>query len=395
MPRPGLPTPASSTDLTGSDKPHPPPLEMSFTLPPPAMVGNATGSNRSSTSPIKSSDSSYHPASPPPHSPVTSPRNKRRISSTAQTRDDFSLPPPPTRSRKIIHMKPKAQDANKEETRERKQASKVAPNPSAPAAGSKRKQPSSTSVAGRKIARKTAHSLIERRRRSKMNEEFGILKDMIPACTGQEMHKLAILQVSQHPFIDASNQLTLPQASIDYLRYLEQCVADLKTANGTLQHSPSQNHAPIPPILDSVLHVSPPAPFQSPPVSQALQRNSTSPIFSPSAGSPCYNSYAPTISLPSPVVDANQFQRSRSQVFASSTSSSTTTSPTLLPLSSQHQNQSPADSRMDVDMDHEATAALLMLNADRRGARTLSAVGGDNANKVVGKGMSVKDLLST
>ena len=28
-----------------------------------------------------------------------------------------------------------------------------------------------------------------------MNEEFGVLKDMIPACTG-EMHKLAILQVS-------------------------------------------------------------------------------------------------------------------------------------------------------------------------------------------------------
>lgn len=50
-------------------------------------------------------------------------------------------------------------------------------------------------AAGRKIARKTAHSLIERRRRSKMNEEFGVLKDMIPACRGQEMHKLAILQV--------------------------------------------------------------------------------------------------------------------------------------------------------------------------------------------------------
>jgi hypothetical protein len=28
-----------------------------------------------------------------------------------------------------------------------------------------------------------------------MNEEFGVLKDMIPACNGQEMHKLAILQV--------------------------------------------------------------------------------------------------------------------------------------------------------------------------------------------------------
>lgn len=63
-------------------------------------------------------------------------------------------------------------------------------------AGSKRKQNNGgTTAAGRKIARKTAHSLIERRRRSKMNEEFGVLKDMIPACKGQEMHKLAILQV--------------------------------------------------------------------------------------------------------------------------------------------------------------------------------------------------------
>jgi hypothetical protein len=61
--------------------------------------------------------------------------------------------------------------------------------------GTKRKQSANTTAAGRKIARKTAHSLIERRRRSKMNEEFGVLKDMIPACRGQEMHKLAILQV--------------------------------------------------------------------------------------------------------------------------------------------------------------------------------------------------------
>jgi hypothetical protein len=61
--------------------------------------------------------------------------------------------------------------------------------------GTKRKQAGNATAAGRKIARKTAHSLIERRRRSKMNEEFGVLKDMIPACRGQEMHKLAILQV--------------------------------------------------------------------------------------------------------------------------------------------------------------------------------------------------------
>jgi hypothetical protein len=75
-----------------------------------------------------------------------------------------------------------------EATETKETTSKATPVP-------KKKQPSSTSVAGRKIARKTAHSLIERRRRSKMNEEFGVLKDMIPACTG-EMHKLAILQVN-------------------------------------------------------------------------------------------------------------------------------------------------------------------------------------------------------
>ena len=63
-----------------------------------------------------------------------------------------------------------------------------------PTLAPKKKPVSSTSAAGRKLARKTAHSVIERRRRSKMNEEFGVLKDMIPACTG-EMHKLAILQV--------------------------------------------------------------------------------------------------------------------------------------------------------------------------------------------------------
>lgn len=74
--------------------------------------------------------------------------------------------------------------------------------------GSGKKAPSATSAAGRKMARKTAHSLIERRRRSKMNEEFGVLKDMIPACTG-EMHKLAILQV-------CPGFLTLTTALISY-----------------------------------------------------------------------------------------------------------------------------------------------------------------------------------
>jgi hypothetical protein len=84
-----------------------------------------------------------------------------------------------------------------------KAAATSAKDAPAGSAGNKKKQGASTAQ-GRKIARKTAHSLIERRRRSKINEEFGILKEMIPGCEGQDMHKLSILQ-----------------ASIEYMRYLE------------------------------------------------------------------------------------------------------------------------------------------------------------------------------
>ena len=57
------------------------------------------------------------------------------------------------------------------------------------------------------MARKTAHSVIERRRRSKMNEEFSVLKDMIPACKDQEMHKLAILSVHSCPLTGFAQEL--------------------------------------------------------------------------------------------------------------------------------------------------------------------------------------------
>jgi hypothetical protein len=41
-----------------------------------------------------------------------------------------------------------------------------------------------------------------------MNEEFAVLKNLIPACTG-EMHKLAILQVSRVPKPYPPSKLTL------------------------------------------------------------------------------------------------------------------------------------------------------------------------------------------
>lgn len=138
------------------------------------------------------SESSYRPLSPtsPDADVLLEPSAKRRKSVPAShngDRDAFALPPPPTRTRKIIQMKPRAQ--------ERQSPEMASPPADEPRPTPKKKNSGSATGAGRKIARKTAHSLIERRRRSKMNEEFGVLKDMIPACAGQEMHKLAILQV--------------------------------------------------------------------------------------------------------------------------------------------------------------------------------------------------------
>lgn len=188
------PTPAMSGEFIIKDQPAD--ATDSFALPPaalsPAKLDSA--SRRSSRS-----DPSYVPASPT--SPDLTARNRQQSRSGTATKrplEDFDLPPPPTRTRKIIQMKPKAQAPAKSPAKSKENTKNAQTSPESAnkdTAASKKKQPSSTSAAGRKIARKTAHSLIERRRRSKMNEEFGTLKDMIPACRGQEMHKLAILQV--------------------------------------------------------------------------------------------------------------------------------------------------------------------------------------------------------
>lgn len=225
MPRTALPpTPASSTDIHGKDGTKQlSQLQMTFELPEPAMVARPAnnsddniGGNMISTpvSPV-STTSPKTPYRIQPSEAVKARRRSSAAAATAAARGEtasFALPPPPTRSRKIIQMKPRLQDEKKAvpapaaatsngKGAARKAAAAAPASAPAPASAgetgagaSKRKQPSATSAAGRKIARKTAHSLIERRRRSKMNEEFATLKDMIPACTG-EMHKLAILQV--------------------------------------------------------------------------------------------------------------------------------------------------------------------------------------------------------
>lgn len=208
-------------------------------LPPPALRSETSSSTYSSkpTSHRGPTNTRTPPISPKDKPLTSSPRQKRTSSGMVKSNltesihtgpngpsSTYALPPPPSRARKIIQMKPKGASSINQPSPESDASYRPPASVSASAApakgsnlsvtNSKRKQPSATSAAGRKIARKTAHSIIERRRRSKMNEEFGVLKDMIPACEGVEMHKLAILQ-----------------AGIEYVKYLEGCVAQLKTEN--------------------------------------------------------------------------------------------------------------------------------------------------------------------
>ncbi|KAH0595789.1 hypothetical protein MHUMG1_06337 [Metarhizium humberi] len=396
MPRPALPpTPGSSTDIKGQDGAQQlSSIHLSFELPPPAIhdASRISPTKPKHTSPARTAS---YPATLTSSSPriiyplqaAETVKSRRRSSAAKDTKDEssFTLPPPPTRSRKIIQMKPRAQEEAATEVSSTKDSGKVGGkgaigaaktaanknNATADAGGAqgKKKQPSATSAAGRKIARKTAHSLIERRRRSKMNEEFAVLKSMIPACTG-EMHKLAILQ-----------------ASIDYVRYLEDCVAKLKAQHGDKGREQAA-HNPLPSIRDfhPTFHADPSGDVDMsdsdtasplftaqpdhahPPISPGLQpddaqhrKQSYSSVstdqrhysFSTSAGaSPAFG--------PQPHAVYSQ----------SSASGSTLTSPALNPQS---------------DLDQEASAALLMLNNDRRGTNpALNA-----------RGLSVRDLLST
>ncbi|KAL6830585.1 hypothetical protein J3E69DRAFT_353806 [Trichoderma sp. SZMC 28015] len=383
-------------------------LQLAFELPPPAIHDAAADASR--ISPVDSKQQQISPLSTPSLGldVATSPKTvvypmqaaetvKSRRRSSAATKEPkentFALPPPPTRSRKIIQMKPRTQDtaaasASTKESSARAAGKAAAAKTAAPGSDAgagaggasakgesttKKKQPSATSAAGRKIARKTAHSLIERRRRSKMNEEFALLKSMIPACTG-EMHKLAILQ-----------------ASIEYVRYLEDCVAKLKAQQEQSQSSrPEASHSPLPPIREfhPTFHEDPAD------VEMTDSEAATSPVFAPQR---------PSVSPALHAQDSRHRQHSYSSVSTDqrhySYSASTTTSPAFGPqmfannggAGYTHSSTSASGSTLtspallpQTDLDHEATAALLMLNSDRRGTAA-------NNNRA----LSVRDLLSS
>lgn len=240
MPRTALPpTPGSSSDIKGKDgNSQLSSLQLAFELPPPAIHDSSrvspvdlnNSSSASATPRGSQSSSSAYPSPLTGSYPMQAAEavKARRRSSAARDNhhkeDSFALPPPPTRSRKIIQMKPRGQeDVAEASAKDSKSTGKGSSgkganskaNSAADKEQGKKKQPSATSAAGRKIARKTAHSLIERRRRSKMNEEFALLKSMIPACTG-EMHKLAILQVCSSR--DTANKQPLTRTGIYRIR---------------------------------------------------------------------------------------------------------------------------------------------------------------------------------
>ena len=251
MPEPIFPpTPISSTDISGKDGVYSSHLDRGFNLPPAALDVNqvSTGLDRSTTAPhagISSRNGKVSSASPSacqslsPNLPVdastrgTSSSCRRKTGSNNDTNrkisyerdseaadgiiwrsglgeNNFNLPPPPTGSCKIIQMVPSTAKDTLLTSRESENISQNGCNYAQSRTDASKRLRGRESktlsqgmgvsdpgnrTAGRKRARKTAHSLIERKRRLKMNEEFDILRNIIPACAGREMHKLTILQV--------------------------------------------------------------------------------------------------------------------------------------------------------------------------------------------------------
>ncbi|RYP74251.1 hypothetical protein DL770_007632 [Monosporascus sp. CRB-9-2] len=387
MPRPAMPpTPASSTELRVQDSTKQlSSLQMAFELPPSALEARGRASAEARTSPTDSPLKAQFPMQP------SETVKSRRRSSAAAPKETFALPPPPTRSRKIIQMKPRGQNEPAESSSApAKGGAQGASKNNTTGTGSKKKQPSATSAAGRKIARKTAHSLIERRRRSKMNEEFAVLKSLIPACTG-EMHKLAILQ-----------------ASIDYVRYLEDCISKLKSQRDA--ETPAAAPAEFRPSVPNTEELPEPddgdgdGDGEEPEDVEMTGSEAPSPTFTATTHP---HSKQPSISpalLPQDATRERQHSYSSASTttdqrhYGYSSSTPSATSPLCGPrgyggyaggtASASHSTLASPALAPQLE-DHEATAALLMLNADRRGV-----IGGGGGSGPA-RGMSVRDLLSS
>ncbi|KAG6039478.1 hypothetical protein E4U19_005799 [Claviceps sp. Clav32 group G5] len=410
MPRPSLPlTSGLSTNMSSLHNAQSAAVHLAPQLSAPTMPPTAEHSSFNASSHI-SLLSSSSPRSSGPSQAAEAVKTRRRASAprgnskdNANANCSFSLPPPPTRSRKIIQMKPRTQADSTGSSPTKpsgragskttsspgtaKTAAKTAANKDASDSGSestgqgvKRKQPpNATSAAGRKTARKTAHSLIERRRRGKMNEEFDVLRGLVPACT-LHMHKLSVLN-----------------CTIEYVQYLQDCVAKLSSQAAVERTSlPSidefstsffaqqQNRLGEVDISDSD-SASPRFLAQS----DYAHRLSTS----TSATASSFSSVSPSIHTEDARRGPHGGQHHYNYTFDSSNHSERfLPSPALGPQGHGMYAQGglPGSGPTSFaicaqsDVDSEATAALLMLNADRRGLNPSS----------IARRVSVRDLLS-
>lgn len=237
-----------------------------------------------------------------------------------------------------------------------------------------------------------------------MNEEFGVLKDMIPACKGVEMHKLAILQ-----------------AGIEYVKYLQGCVDKLqneRNGGGTAtrktqvepeeqdeemdepesaeqlpsaQPSPEELHyrrgSTVTTATSASTHPSPALRPSMSSSSLASQRQLPLPKTTLSTSPPPLLVQTPAQTGVSPAFNAIHFSPDLSRGYFNSVGKP---SPNILPLPSSAipMPMGVANGPTGGSVQHEgaaeatASAALMMLTNDRRG------------NGGRGGGMSVRDLLS-
>ena len=104
-------------------------------------------------------------------------------------------------------------------------------NPNPPTSAKKRRRSSLTNNSKEELARKkkelkTQHSIIEKRRRIKMNREFEALKFLVPAC---RVNILSGLNEGNH--FDNSNmmhKLTILQSTVEYIKYLHLIIKLMK-----------------------------------------------------------------------------------------------------------------------------------------------------------------------
>lgn len=184
------------------------------------------------------------------------------------------------------------------------------------------------------------------------------------------------------------------------MRYLEQCLADLKSAHVRHGTSSGSQHRPqLPPFS----HVNRSSELQDDEESDEEMEEATSPqdVRPRSAAESSVRSHQPSISpaiLPSNQVSPEIMSKPSkfygyhsarssalpSPAFEPQTQASGPAQTSFAPLTSPALRPQGENSKAMEKDDHEATAALLMLNTDRRSW----------SGPTSGRSMSVKDLLS-